>query len=202
MTTSPNQPKNMDMLRYSNEESNRITREAIETAFVAILAEKEIDQMTISEIVRKAGVSRSAFYRNYETKEGILEALTTKHLFILEQFVQATLIRQQAATFYEDIFDQIREEHYFFKLLLKARILEKSSEKIRHFIDTSFSTSPRQVRYLLFAWAGTMLHLIQKWYDEGMVESSQDMAQLCYSLFIKFSEEIKLFQADFFVSKP
>lgn len=60
------------MLRLSNEESNKLTKECLQTALLQLLLNKSIDKILITELVERAGISRSAFYRNYNTKKEIL----------------------------------------------------------------------------------------------------------------------------------
>lgn len=67
-------PKSLKNLYESNREANQLTKEAIETALLFLLEKKEMKHISVSELVRKAGVSRNAFYRNYKSKEEILEA--------------------------------------------------------------------------------------------------------------------------------
>lgn len=66
-------PKSLKNLYESNKEANQLTKESIETALLFLLEKKDIKQISVSELVRKAGVSRNAFYRNYKSKEEILE---------------------------------------------------------------------------------------------------------------------------------
>ena len=56
LKTLENQIKNLILL----------TREAIETALLQLLEKKELAKISISELVKRAGVSRAAFYRNYD----------------------------------------------------------------------------------------------------------------------------------------
>ena len=63
---------NREMLRLSNEESNRFTKECIETALLVLMTEKNFNDISITDIVERAGVSRSAYYRNYSSKKDIL----------------------------------------------------------------------------------------------------------------------------------
>lgn len=67
-------PKSLKNLSQSNKEMNQLTRESIETALLFLLEKKDLKQISVSELARKAGVSRNAFYRNYKSKEEILEA--------------------------------------------------------------------------------------------------------------------------------
>ena len=66
-------PTSLKNLIRSNKESNQITRESIETALLFLMEKKELSKISVSELVKKAGVSRNAFYRNYKSKEEILE---------------------------------------------------------------------------------------------------------------------------------
>ena len=73
MTKRNISPKSLKNLYQSNQEANQLTRESIETALLHLMEKKELPQISISELVKKAGVSRNAFYRNYKSKEEILE---------------------------------------------------------------------------------------------------------------------------------
>ena len=54
--------------------ANLLTRESILLAFLDLLQTEEYSRITITDITRRAGVSRNAYYRNYDSKEGILQA--------------------------------------------------------------------------------------------------------------------------------
>ena len=68
-------------LRMANEEANRITRESLQTALIYLMNEKDYKEITITELTQKAGTSRTAFYRNYQSKEDIM-------MEIMMEFVQ------------------------------------------------------------------------------------------------------------------
>ena len=70
---TPNELDKMEILRLSNEEANKITKECLQTALLILMENKPLEKITITEIVNRSGVSRSAFYRNYSTKENLLE---------------------------------------------------------------------------------------------------------------------------------
>ena len=52
-------------LRRSNAESRRVTREAVRGALFRMLQSTRLREIKIVDLVRIAGISRSAFYRNY-----------------------------------------------------------------------------------------------------------------------------------------
>ena len=62
----------------------RKTREAILTALVDLLSQKDFGQITVSEIIDRADVGRATFYSHFETKDFLLKELCEElfcHIF-------------------------------------------------------------------------------------------------------------------------
>ena len=53
----------------------KFTKECVVSALKNLLKEKSYDDITLSEIAEKAGVSRNAIYRNFETKDKMIKAI-------------------------------------------------------------------------------------------------------------------------------
>ena len=64
------------MKRMSNKESHQLTKECLQNALINIMAVKPFDKITITELVLRSGVSRTAFYRHYKSKEDVLNELS------------------------------------------------------------------------------------------------------------------------------
>jgi len=60
-------------LKRNNEESNFVTREAAQDALFLLMQHHEYEDIRITDIIRKSGISRSAFYNNYKTKDDVLK---------------------------------------------------------------------------------------------------------------------------------
>lgn len=56
------------------------TRNSIFNAFISLLSKKHYNQITVGEIIEKAGVGRATFYTHFETKDFLLKELL-KELF-------------------------------------------------------------------------------------------------------------------------
>ena len=65
-------PKNVSP--FSNESRNAYVVEHLTSSMLELLKEKPISEISISELCGMAGVGRTSFYRNYETKEDILKS--------------------------------------------------------------------------------------------------------------------------------
>ena len=51
------------------------TREAIFEAFSGLLSEKNLNKITVGEIIERADVGRATFYSHFETKDHLTEEL-------------------------------------------------------------------------------------------------------------------------------
>ena len=69
-------PKNVSP--FSNERRNAYVVEQLTGSMLALLEEKPIGEISISELCDKAGVGRTSFYRNYEDKTDIVKAFITR----------------------------------------------------------------------------------------------------------------------------
>lgn len=65
---------------FSNESRNAYVVEHLTQAMLSLLAEKPMAEISVSALCERAGVGRTSFYRNFETKEDIVKAHIT-HLF-------------------------------------------------------------------------------------------------------------------------
>ena len=87
-----------------------MTREALETALLLLLEKKTLSQITISELVAKAGVSRNAFYRNYKSKEAILESILTQIVRRIFRGLKAFDLKNQLSQAWLFILNEAKKE--------------------------------------------------------------------------------------------
>ena len=59
------------MEKLDNISVNNMVRECIFTSLIALMEKREYQDITITSITKKAGVSRMAYYRNYRSKDDI-----------------------------------------------------------------------------------------------------------------------------------
>jgi len=59
-------------LRANNDLSHHETRACIKEALIALMQQKSYDEISMTDIIRKSGVSRSGVYKNYKCKDEII----------------------------------------------------------------------------------------------------------------------------------
>ena len=65
--------KQLDTLKKNNEYSRQLTREALEDALITLMDRQEYSSISVTDLAKKAGVSRAAFYRNFNSIDEILD---------------------------------------------------------------------------------------------------------------------------------
>ena len=82
-------------LQQSNEEANRLTRECLRIAVLQLSGSKSFDAMTVTEVAKRAGVSRTAFYRNYDSMEelaALVEDVTGEEVSAAARLLECDMV--------------------------------------------------------------------------------------------------------------
>ena len=109
-----------EVLRLNNRESNRLTRECICMAMMYLMNEKPYDSISISEIAKRAGVSRTAFYRNYETKDDVIREIGKQVIDMLSEIVGKVRSNEDVHNMLVEFFTQIEQQKDKIELLIKG----------------------------------------------------------------------------------
>ncbi len=160
----------------SNEGRNAYVIEHLTEAFLELLEEKEIGDISISQLVEKAGVGRASFYRNYKCKEDILKS----YLNVLFCEWTDEWNKNNSAPLSEHIRTMIAhfEKHRsFYKLLnnrkltylLKDVIIGILGPKPEYGMIQAYASA--FVAYTLYGW-------IDVWFQRGMQETSDEISDL------------------------
>ena len=117
----------MPIVRYSNAESKRITRECMESALILLLENKTFAEISVSELVKRAGVSRTAFYRNYQSKEEVLQSALGD---VVNAILNKLALNSGSEAFWNVLFCEVKEYCHSIRLLLKAGLGNTILEEI------------------------------------------------------------------------
>ena len=172
--TNSNHTRNL-----SNNEANRITRESIATALLELLKTKEFKDISVSELVRRAGVSRQSFYRNYKTKEDIvLEMERNIGTQLIEKMKDPSYINNPKKWFIE-FFSAVKENNALVTLLQKADLFITIFERVPSYIESQLDTCEPELHYCIVASIAAAHSIAREWFKNGMKESEAEMAELC-----------------------
>ncbi|HEM3612242.1 helix-turn-helix transcriptional regulator [Streptococcus suis] len=144
---------------------NLRAKDFIVQALFKLIESKNYDDITITDIAKKAGVTRISFYRNFDSKEDILRQEMKKRY----ETQKLTKDTEFSIGFMFEFFNQNKDLiSVLFKSKKEVLLLELiESDNITQLpLEVAYSVAT--VNYLLLGWANA-------WYQRGMVDSTEEI---------------------------
>lgn len=152
------------------------TKAVIRHAFLQLLKEKTIEEITVTEICRLADINRATFYRHYENQYDLLSYLEEKMLDDIKKSVYECGADIDKLT--EMILCKFYEQREIWTLLLGKHANLGFQTKIYNFFDEHFAKEDKskeselKYRFLLYGYSG----IIDSWAKNGMKIPPKEIA--------------------------
>ncbi len=156
------------------------SRRLIKEAFTELMEEKEIDKITVTDIVKKADINRGTFYAHYANIRSLIEQIENDVLMegmgLLKEFSYKTFI-QNPNPILNKVNRLLENEVKLYKKLINNPDSEKFISKLRElFIEYLFYQSdiPDEIKndkkfvLRINFFAGGMINLYQLWLKEEL----------------------------------
>lgn len=163
-------------------EANLRVKNSITQTVLRLLDKKSISEITVSEIIREAGVARVSFYRNYATKESVITTLIED---ILEDYWKNMEGDGDEFYTYENVYrsfvyferykNQFLDLHRFGFGSILLEMLNQFHEEVA---GTMGSQSIE--RYKLYIYMGSLYNTAMVWLQRGKKESVEEITDIFY----------------------
>lgn len=165
-------------------ESNRLAKECIVTALIELMKVKEYDDISITDITRKAGVSRMAYYRNYTSKEDILNKYMDEVGHSIHEKIAKLNTRSNIYEYFRALFEQLGAYRDLGITTYRAHLGELILNSISKNMATTFPPYDDSIeaKYRHLFLAGAFYNVLIEWLKSGRPESCEKMAEICCSL--------------------
>lgn len=171
-------------MRGTNEEQKRLTRDSLLIALMELWETKPFEKITVTELTHRAGVSRMAFYRNYDS----IAQIVTDHMQELYG-TNVERLAKEGHTKYADyairFFRFVAENESFMRKALDAGFGFALLESIEDYIGSEIVLVVSDVDMTRFSdghlrhfVAGGSLIMLERWLEGGMVETPEQMGEL------------------------
>lgn len=170
--------QNIDGLKKSNEEINKLTRESIQEALILLMSSHDLNSISVTDIANKAGVSRSAYYKNYQFKEEIIrDFLKRVYDTIMTDVLLDNLNDNPYKTFYS-IFTAIKDNLKLIEQLIQAKLKYPI-----HYLWKGRNNYTKLEIFTLNCFEVSFTHLVKEWVEDKTTVSIEDMALLSTNLY-------------------
>jgi AcrR family transcriptional regulator len=166
--------------------SNKFMKESIFNALLALMDEKEFNDITVTNITQKAGVSRISYYRNYKSKEEIITNYINEFFEIYLEKLQGTEF--EVYEYMCKFFSYIRKNKQLMNCLIRSNLSNLLLERFEFYFYFIFENliksdrSPMAKKYELYFIVGGLHKIIIQWVKNDLKESDEQMASILFEL--------------------
>lgn len=161
-----------------NNKRKKSSKEKIEKIFINLIQTKEINQISVTDICKKAKLNRSTFYANYmdvfDLAQKVAESLEKE----VEKLYKYENENKQNTNNFLKLFKHIKANQIFYKTYFKLNI---NKPFIINKYDTNLSKSiynDNYIDYHIEFFAAGLNAIIKKWLDNGCQENPEEINQI------------------------
>ncbi|MDN7242809.1 TetR-like C-terminal domain-containing protein [Planococcus sp. N028] len=165
------------------------TQKKLKTALLDLLKEKELHELSITEVAKHAECNRVTFYSHYKDLNALLGAIVDDHLeglvsYFRKSFQDKTRFSSTDVQRHLPIFDYIYQNQFVFSLIIKGEVLPGSQNQFCESLIQVSSTELRleeksdiEIPTLNYFMTYGSLGFFHYWIKENYKESPETMAK-------------------------
>ena len=156
------------------QETNAFVKECITTALLQMMEMQSLEEISIIDLIKKAGVARNSFYRNFDSKKDVL----AKHLLrLIQEWGKEFESLGDETHFSETLLKHYYKYKDFYLLLYRRGLSDMIYETLRTacMLDESLSNMERYGKSM---FAGLLFGWVDEWMRQGMPETPEEIVLL------------------------
>jgi AcrR family transcriptional regulator len=169
------------------------TRDRLGSAFVALIHEKPIEDVTVQDVLDRASVGRSTFYLHFRDKNDLLLSQLEKFLEMMSTSLSIRKEVSHRVVPVAEFFTHIENQRRLYRILADAGRLNDFFDLAQGYFARGIEHRLRESKRLpkisqgelaarAFALAGSLLSLLRWWLDRGAKESPGEMDELFHRM--------------------
>lgn len=169
------------------------TRRQLKKGLAALMKEKNVNQITVKELVEEVDINRSTFYLHFKDIQDLLREIEENMEAQIKRAIEEHPIvsgNENAFYFIEDMFRVLDEEREISKALIGPngdmgfihRIERIIKENSRGTLEKMFPGKKEDLKYFYAFCLSGCLGLVKVWLNEGEEKSPEEMAQMTFNM--------------------
>lgn len=164
-----------------NNKRKKESIERIEKVFISLLQTNELNEISVSDICKLAGLNRTTFYANYTDIYGLADSIRDKLEHNLSDLYRNEITRGFNSNDYLKLFRHIKDNQIFYKTYFKLgyddsyKIITYDINLARQHFDNRF------IEYHMEFFKSGITKIIKLWLQNGCKESPEDMYEIIKS---------------------
>ena len=175
----------MKKIETKTNKTKQFVRTCIYQAFIDLMVKSNFNDITITQIIERAGISRMGFYRNFKSKENVVEE------FIHEKFIETIDNIESRRELNFEVYDiMVTTLETFKKYAPYVNLfLEQGLEHLMYdcykkgfFALYNRENTSRIRDYYNQVFIGQLFNLEMAWLRNGMKETPHQLAKIYYDI--------------------
>lgn len=167
------------------------TRDTLGDALVELMQEKAFDEITVQEVLDRAGVGRSTFYAHYRDKDDLFLSDVEDFFDLISTLLTRRGVSLERVAPVDELFAHVSEAREFYNAMVASGKLQDVLDLGRGFFARSIEErlvmahvemEPVQLKAHAYALAGALFALLDWWIDHGMAEKPEAMDALFHRM--------------------
>lgn len=169
------------------------TRDRLGSAFVALIHEKPIENVTVQDVLDRASVGRSTFYLHFRDKNDLLLSQLEKFLESMSTTLSVRKEISRRVVPVAEMFTHIENQKKLYRILADAGRLNDFFDLAQGYFARGIEDRLRESKRLpkipqgelaarACALAGSLLSLLRWWLDRGAKEPPGEMDELFHRM--------------------
>jgi AcrR family transcriptional regulator len=180
------------MKQEKQDRRSQRTRQLICSAMLALLFERRYDEIIVQDVLDRANIGRSTFYKHYFDKEDVLDSIAGDQLKQLSQQLTQRDTKQRIIPSLE-VFQHVQQHEHYFRAMLRGRAREALWDAAQAALSKTIeqAIAPRiaaqQIPPIPLAvvsqyLSGAFLNLLTWWIEAGLPYSPEQMDEIFQQL--------------------
>jgi AcrR family transcriptional regulator len=167
------------------------TRNALGDSLVALLQERDFEQITVQDVLDRAGVGRSTFYVHYRDKNDLFLSDVEDFFEMCSSLLSRHNARPERLLPVQQVFTHIREMREFYAAVVRSGKINDVEVLGRGFFARSIEERLQAAGLKMesvqrsakaHALAGSFFSLLNWWVDKGMKADPKEMDTLFHQM--------------------
>ncbi|GIP46306.1 TetR family transcriptional regulator [Paenibacillus sp. J45TS6] len=164
------------------------TKKAIKDSILTLLEEKEIHQITVTDICKRADVNRGTFYAHYKDPHDLLQTMEDELFHKIVKYIDETPVNEYSDSLLLNVLELISENRALCKILfckqrdnkLLDKLISIANKADLEQVSEEFSKSYSNyyVRYIV----GGCIAIVQTWLENDLPESPAEIVTIINSV--------------------
>lgn len=168
-------------MNTANNKRRRETLEVIKKAFVELIQNQDLDQISISQLCKKAGINRTTFYACHDNLHDIADSIRRELEDNMITMYQEEIESRQSRSDYLRLFRHIKDNQIFYRTYFKLGYDSQlkgfgyNTKAAEEYFDNKF------IEYHMEFFRAGITRIIRMWLENGCKESPDDMMEILRS---------------------